>query len=351
MIKVYLLSFFCGLVLVILLTPGTIFLSKQLNVYDWPARRKVHSRPIPRWGGVGIFLGCFLTIMIAYSLFPQFRELLSYQLEQPRSRLVGGLSLHTQLIGIFIGSLFVLLLGMIDDKKPVRALTKLLVQIIASYCALDFGVRIFGLNLPFGLKIVFTKNEFLVFLSQVVTVLWLIGFMNTINLADGLDGLACGIVSIASGTFFIVSLLLKPDKLWLIKQLQLSGLLSIILCGCCLGFLFYNFNPAKIFLGDCGALFLGFLLASISIIGTLKTPLVISLFVPIIIVGLPILDVFLSIFRRLRRGMDVMEPDKEHIHHRLLKWGWSHREVVLLMYIVTMVLSIISISIVSFRLL
>lgn len=349
MIKVYLLSFVCGLVLVFLLTPGSIFLSRQLDIYDWPGRRKVHTRPIPRWGGVGIFLTCVLTVVIMYSIFPQFRELLSFKTLPTKSRVIGVLSLRTQLIGIFIGSFFVLLLGMIDDKKPVRALTKLLIQIIAAYCALDFGVRILGLSLPFGININFAKNELLVFFSQLITVLWLIGFMNTINLADGLDGLACGIVGIASGTFFIVSLLLKPDKVWLIKQLQLSSVLSIILCGCCIGFLFYNFHPAKIFLGDCGALFIGFLLASISIIGTLKTPLVISLFVPIIIVALPILDVFLSIFRRLRRGTGVMKPDKEHIHHRLLKWGWSHREVVLLMYIITLTLSIISIAMVAFR--
>ncbi|MFN3967026.1 MAG: MraY family glycosyltransferase, partial [Endomicrobiia bacterium] len=302
------------------------------------------------WGGLAIFLSFFICITIAYYLFPKFHNVLSYRLEDTKSKFVSSIYIQTQVIGILIGSVLVLALGMIDDKKPVRAVTKLLVQIIAAYCTMDFGVRILGLNFPFGIEINFKKNELLIFLSQLITVFWLIGFMNTINLADGLDGLATGIVAIASGTFFIISILLKPDKIWLAKQLQMSAALSITLCGACLGFLFFNFNPAKIFLGDCGSLLTGFLLASISITGTLKTPLVISLFIPIIIVALPVLDVLLSIFRRIRKGTGIMEPDKEHIHHRLLKLGWTHREVVLIMYVITLVLSLFAVSFTAWKL-
>ncbi|MDI6640867.1 MAG: MraY family glycosyltransferase [Elusimicrobiota bacterium] len=364
MLWVYLFCAIVSFILSIILTPVTILLSRKFNVYDWPSRRKVHTRPVPRWGGFGIFVSVVISIICAYLIFPEFTKFLSEKLVH-ESKFIGKLSLSTQLVGILLGSLLVLVLGMIDDKKQVAAVTKLLVQIIAAYCAMDFGVRISGLTLPFTSKYVnFLSAQSppsLLFVSQVLTVFWLIGFMNTINLADGLDGLAAGIVIIASITFFIIAVLLqpviakvaeasKPEKILLVKQLQLSALLSITLSGGTCGFLLFNFHPAKIFLGDCGALFLGFLLASISIVGTLKTPLVISLFIPILIVALPVLDVLLAILRRLRVGMDVMRPDKEHIHHRLLKWGWSHREVVLVMYVITLILSIVTISITAYRL-
>jgi len=350
MIPVYIFLFFISVLLAFVFTPLTIVLCRKFNVYDWPGRRKVHTRPIPRWGGFAIFLSCLLCFILAYYLFPKFQSVLSYRLEDTKSRFVSSIYIQTQVIGILIGSALVLILGMTDDKKPVPAFTKLLVQIIAAYCTMDFGVRILGLNLPFGIEINFRKNELLILASQFITVFWLIGFMNTINLIDGLDGLATGIVAIASGTFFIIAILLKPDKIWLTRQLQMSAALSITLCGACLGFLFFNFNPAKIFLGDCGSLLTGFLLASISITGTLKTPLVISLFIPVIIVALPILDVILSIFRRIRKGISIMEPDKEHIHHRLLKLGWTHREVVLVMYVITLVLSLFTVSFTAWKL-
>jgi UDP-GlcNAc:undecaprenyl-phosphate GlcNAc-1-phosphate transferase len=174
--------------------------------------------------------------------------------------------------------------------------------------------------------------------------------MNTINLADGLDGLAAGIVAIAAGTFFVVALLQSDTKIiFLSKQLQFSAVLAVALMGACLGFLLFNFNPAKVFMGDSGALFLGFMLSAISTIGTLKSTAIMALFIPIVVVALPILDVALSIFRRMRQGMGLMQPDKDHIHHRLLKFGWSHREVVLLMYVFTLILSIGSILLTVFK--
>jgi len=348
---VYFFCFFISIILALLFTPVAIFLSRMFNVYDMPNRRKVHTRPIPRWGGLGIFLSMFACLLLVYFLFPQFGELLASELKQ-KSKLIGTLTLFDQLMGILTGSVLVLILGMIDDKKNVQALIKLLVQIIAALCAMEYGVRIFGLTVPFMKQYI----EFPILLTLVITVLWLVSFMNTINLADGLDGLATGIVTISAGTFFIVSMLMKPsvactpDKIWLGNQLQLSAILSITLCGAGIGFLFFNFNPARVFVGDGGALFMGFLLASISIMGTLKMPLVIALFVPIIIVALPVLDVFLSILRRFSRGSGIMEPDKEHIHHRFLKLGWTHREVVLIMYVITLVLSIITITLTSWKL-
>jgi UDP-GlcNAc:undecaprenyl-phosphate GlcNAc-1-phosphate transferase len=211
---------------------------------------------------------------------------------------------------------------------------------------MDYGVRISGLTLPFGNSF----YEFPKLLAQVLTVFWIIGFMNTINLADGLDGLAAGIVAVASGTFFIVALLQGQTKIVLLsKQLMMAAVLAAGLAGACIGFLLYNFHPAKVFMGDSGALFLGFLLAAISTIGTLKTTAFVSLFIPVTVVALPIMDVALSMFRRMRQGMGLMQPDKDHIHHRLLRFGWSHREVVLLIYVFTLILSIGSILLTVFK--
>jgi UDP-GlcNAc:undecaprenyl-phosphate GlcNAc-1-phosphate transferase len=219
-------------------------------------------------------------------------------------------------------------------------------MIIAAYVAMDYGVRITGIVLPWH----GSYFELPLILSQLVTVLWIIGFMNTVNLADGLDGLAAGIVAIASATFFVVALLQGQTGITaLAKQLSFSAVMAAALCGACLGFLIYNFNPAKVFMGDSGALFIGFLLAAISAVGTLKSTAVLALFIPIIAVALPIADVALSIFRRLRKGAGIMEPDKEHIHHRLLSYGWTHREVVLLMYIFTLILSIGAILLTVFK--
>jgi UDP-GlcNAc:undecaprenyl-phosphate GlcNAc-1-phosphate transferase len=333
---VYLSAFIFALIGTAIFTPVSIRIARRFDVLDYPRARNVHRQPLPRWGGIGIYTGFFLALTALFLLFPSFRALLSFKC---------GV-LKTQLAGIVFGSTLVFILGLIDDKKSIRAVSKLLTQIIAAYVAMDYGVRISGLALPF----VSHYYDFPKLLGQLLTVFWIIGFMNTINLADGLDGLAAGIVAIASGTFFVVALLQGESKVILLsKQLLLASILACALLGVCIGFLLYNFHPAKVFMGDSGALFLGFMLAVISTIGTLKTTAVMALFIPITVVALPILDVALSIFRRMRQGMGLMQPDKDHIHHRLLRFGWSHREVVLLMYVFTLVLSIVSILLTVFK--
>jgi UDP-GlcNAc:undecaprenyl-phosphate GlcNAc-1-phosphate transferase len=317
-------------------TPVSILLARKFDVLDYPRARNVHRQPLPRWGGIGIFAGFFTAVIVLLISFPSFRSLLNYKSGE----------LLKQLTGIIFGGILVFVLGLVDDKKSVLAPVKFCVQIIAAYIAMDYGVRITGLALPFFDHFI----TFPIIIGQMVTVFWIIGFMNTINLADGLDGLAAGIVAIAAGTFFVVALLQSDTKLVLLsKQLQFSAVLAAMLMGACLGFLVYNFNPAKVFMGDSGALFLGFMLSTISTIGTLKSTAVMALFIPIVVVALPILDVALSIFRRMRQGMGLMQPDKDHIHHRLLKFGWTHREVVLLMYVFTLILSIGSILLTVFK--
>lgn len=333
---VYFLAFISALVGTVIFTPVSMILARKFDVLDYPRARKVHRQPLPRWGGIGIYLGFFVSIIIVSCFSHFFVDILSYKQG----------SLLKQLTGIIFGSALIFVLGLIDDKKSVQAIVKLLIQIIAAYVAMDYGVRISGLSLPFLNGFL----EFPIIIGQILTVFWIIGFMNTINLADGLDGLAAGIVAIAAGTFFIVALLQGQTKIILLsKQLNFAAILSASLTGACLGFLFYNFHPARVFMGDSGALFLGFMLAAISTIGTLKSTAVMSIVIPITVVALPVLDVALSIFRRMRQGMGLMQPDKDHIHHRLLRFGWSHREVVLLMYVFTLLLSIAAILLTVFK--
>ncbi|MDI6757358.1 MAG: MraY family glycosyltransferase [Endomicrobiia bacterium] len=323
----YLTTFIASFAGAVVFVPVSILLARKFDVLDHPRARKVHRLPLPRWGGIGIYLGIASGIVAACYIFPSFRELLTHNYK--------GIVLEKQLRGIAFGATVAVIIGAVDDKKNIRAATKLLAQIIAAYVAMDFGVRIFGLTIPFHKTVAFPQ-----ILQQLVTVLWIIGFMNTINLADGLDGLAAGIVAIAAAAFFAVSVILsKGAAVDLSRQLTLSAVLSLGVAGSSLGFLAYNFPPARVFMGDSGALMLGFMLATISATGTLKSTAFLSLFIPITVVAMPILDVCLSIFRRWRKGVKLSTPDKEHIHHKFLEFGWTQREVVLLMYVLTLILA------------
>ncbi len=346
MTKIYLMAFFAALAGAAFFTPVSIWLAQKFGVLDQPDPRKVHAVPMPRWGGFGLLGGTMFSLAAVYFLMPRFRVLLDYRHQiLENAEVVGLISLDKQFWGVLIGALVVFILGFLDDRKPIPAVPKLLTQIIAAYVAMDFGVRMAGLSLPgFG----FVKFPILV--SQAVTLVWLLGFMNAINLADGLDGLAAGIVAIASGTFFVVCLLQGETKIVLFsKQLKLAAVLSAALCGATVGFLFYNFNPARTFMGDGGTLFLGFMLGAISIIGTLKTGAVLALIIPVLVVALPVLDVAFAIFRRLRSGQGLMQPDRGHFHHRLLALGWTQREIVLLVYVVTLLLSVATFLLTFFK--
>jgi UDP-GlcNAc:undecaprenyl-phosphate GlcNAc-1-phosphate transferase len=319
-------------------TPFSIWLARRYGVLDQPDARKVHQSPLPRWGGLGIYLGILLGVAGTYIGFPRFRQLLDYRHSlYDHGRLVDIISLDKQFAGILVGLTIVVFLGMMDDRKPVPSAYKLLLQIIASLVALNYGVQISGLRLPFTSSYV----QFPILFSQVITVFWIIGFMNAINLADGLDGLAAGLAAIASATFLAVAIIQgSTETTFISKQLKLAGVLSAILAGSCLGFLPYNFAPAKVFMGDGGALGVGFLLGAITVIGTLKTTAVLSIMIPVIVVALPVIDVGLAMLRRYKKKSRIMEPDREHLHHRLLNRGWTAREVVLLVYVLTLILSV-----------
>lgn len=321
-------------------TPFAIWLAKRQGVLDQPDARKVHQTPIPRWGGLGIYMGVLLGLLGTYLGFPRFRLLLDYRHPiYDQGHLIDIVSLDKQFAGILVGLTIVVGLGMSDDRKSVPALIKLLLQIIASLVVLNYGVQITGLRLPF-----LSYFQFPILVSQVITVFWILGFMNAVNLADGLDGLAAGLAAIASATFLAVAIIMgSTETTFIAKQLKLAAVLSAALSGACLGFLPYNFSPAKVFMGDGGALGIGFLLGAITVIGTLKTTAVLSVMIPVIVVALPVLDVSLAMIRRYRKKSRIMEPDKEHLHHRLMAKGWTGREVVLLVYVLTLILSVTAI--------
>ena len=240
---VYMLAFIIAAGVALLLTPGVICLAGKTGAMDAPDARKVHKKPIPRIGGIGIYLAFMVAIL------------------------------------------------------SVLAFTE--------------------------------------FLAIPATIFWLVGLTNTVNLIDGLDGLAAGVSTIASITIFLVALQ---------QGIILVAVLTAALAGAAFGFLYYNFNPAKIFMGDSGSQFLGFMLAGISVIGAVKSAATIALIVPILALGLPILDTTFAIVRRYRGGVPIFKPDKGHLHHRLLDLGFSQRQAVLLMYVISALLGLSAVA-------
>ena len=285
-----------------LFIPHITRIATAFGKVDKPNPRKIHTKPIPRMGGIAIFLGFILALVTLGFLQKGFFT-----------------SISSSWIGIIVGSSLMFIVGIRDDLKPIKARTKLMWQILAALIAYYMGVRIDFISNPFmGGMITFPW-----WLSLTFTVLWLVGITNTINLIDGLDGLAAGVSTIAAITLFIIAVQ---------KGQFFSALLAITLSGGTIGFLRYNFNPAKIFMGDSGSLFLGFTLAAISVTGVLKVAATVALIVPILILGVPIFDTAFAILRRLVNGRSIFQPDKGHLHHRLLKIGLSQRRAVVFIY-------------------
>ncbi len=289
-----------------LLIPWVTRAAKRLGTFDPVDARKVHTQPIPRLGGIAIFLGVVLSVGLVELVTPgQF-----FPAQGPMR-------------GIFAGATVVFLLGVVDDLRPLSARVKLFGQLGAAGLAWLLGCRIEFLSNPQGGLWVLGLTEGLPLLSIAITVIWLVGISNTINLIDGLDGLAAGVSLIGGLTLAIIALETNQP---------MSAVIALAVVGATIGFLRYNFNPAKIFMGDGGSLFLGFVLAAISILGVLKLVTAVTLLLPLLILGVPIFDTAFAIVRRLWNRRPIFSPDRGHLHHRLLSAGLSHRNAVIMIY-------------------
>lgn len=267
----------------------------HVNALDIPNERKVHKVPIPRLGGLGIYMG----FLLGYILF-------------------GTMSIRMN--SILIGSFIIIVTGIVDDIKPIPAKIKFLFQILAASVVAFYGqillkdLEAFGLYIEFGI------------FSYIITILFIVAIINCINLIDGLDGLAAGLSSIYFITIGIVILG------WT-HTFDLDAMLTFIMLGATLGFLCHNFNPAKIFMGDSGSMFLGYIIAVIALLG-FKNVTVTTLLAPICLLAIPIMDTLFAILRRLINKKPIDEPDREHLHHQLLNLNLSHRNTVLIIYLV-----------------
>lgn len=282
--------------------------------YDIPSDRKVHKKPIPRLGGVAIWLSCILTFVLLV--------LICY--EYPHGN---GLS------GILVGGSIMFLLGLTDDMYNLSPKFKLFVQLGAALIAFLLGVKIEYINNPFG------DVLYLGLFSMPITILWLVGISNAMNFIDGVDGLAGTVGNISAITLGVVAISTVPSH-------PISALVAAILAGSLMGFLLFNYNPARIFMGDSGALFTGFLLASLSVMGVMKT-VAVTILLPVFILAVPIIDISYSVLRRLAKKKSPFVADSEHIHHKLLDAGLSHNRTVLVFLLLTVSAGIIATSMVN----
>jgi len=305
---------------------GSLLLSFVLTKYvrdlaiarGWVAapalERHLHNRPLPRFGGVAIFLSFLLTLAVA---FPAGWHHLSVSL---------GLSFRT-LLTILLPGCLIFALGIYDDIHSVSPYAKVAVQSLAGAMLFAGGLRILDLPLLFG------SRHFSWFVGLPLTILWVLAITNAFNLIDGLDGLAAGSALFSTMVVFAVAL---------VTGSALVSLMALVLAGSILGFLRFNFSPATIFLGDCGSLFIGFMLSALALQGAQKAPTVIAVAIPVVSFGLPILETALSIVRRFINGRPVFTADREHIHHKLLQRGLSHRQVVITLYAVSALFALLS---------
>lgn len=301
---VYAVGFVIALIIALVMTPLVKKFAFLVGAIDKPNHRKVHTRIMPRMGGLAIYLAFVGAFFCVIALVPD-GVLQSKDLNLLKAMLVGGT--------------IIIVTGALDDRFELSAKLKLVFQIIAA-CVVVFGfdINIDFVSLPFGANMQQLND----WIGIPVTILWIVGVTNAINLIDGLDGLAAGVSGIAISTILIMAIIMGFQPVILMSSLLLGGII---------GFLFFNFHPAKIFMGDSGSLFLGFCLAMLSMISFKQVTLV-SFVIPLLIIGVPLSDTFFAIIRRLVNKKPIFAPDKGHLHHRLQDLGFSHRKTVLLIW-------------------
>lgn len=289
-----------------LCTPLAIYIAPKIGAMDIPKdNRRVHNRPMPRFGGIAIFAG----MMISWAIFAGDAR---------------GIE------GAMAGCAIIYVLGAIDDLKNIRPLVKFSGQTLAAIVAFALGLRItFITNYFSGGNMIFGDVA-----CFIITVLWLVAITNAVNLIDGLDGLAAGIAAISALCLAYVAY---------IHGQYMSTIAMMVVAGAAIGFLPFNFNPAKIFMGDGGSQLLGFSIAAVSIMGAVKSATLVVVLIPAVVLGLPIFDTLMAIVRRTARHQSIGTADKEHLHHRILKAGFGQRRAVLLMYCVSGIMGIIAV--------
>lgn len=307
------IAFLIAFIVSMMLTPYTIRVAEKIGAVDVPKdKRRMHTREMPKFGGPAVIIGFLVSVIYLLTVMTIEGSIDLFTTEQ----------YGVKLIGLFLGIIAITIVGIIDDTKTLKPLAKLAGQILAAVIVVAFGIRIEHITIPFLYKIGLSE----VF-SILVTIVWIVGITNAINLIDGLDGLSSGITLISC-----ISLLI-------IFSLNESPLIAIILItaliGALVGFLPFNFAPAKTFIGDTGSNFLGFMLSIISILGIAKTYTIAVIVLPVIVLGLPIFDVLWAIIRRTIKGKSikaVFKADKGHLHHKLVAKGFSQKQAVLILY-------------------
>jgi len=294
-----------------LLTPVMRRVALKTKILSQPGKRRVHTRSVPYLGGLAIYFAFVITLLF---LFYVYQEL--------------SIGFSQRLKGLLIGGTFIVLLGLWDDIKNISPITKLIGQIMVALLLFGYGFRVELVTNP----LTGAELSMPLFLSLLFTVSWVLGLINAMNLIDGLDGLAAGITFIVCAALFFIALYLNN---------YLNVFLLAILAGSTLGFLRYNFHPAKIFMGDTGSMFLGLVLASVALIRSQhKSAVAAVLLVPITALAIPIYDTLIASIRRLLKKGSVFKADKKHLHHRLLSTGLTQAQIVLFMYLVTLYLGI-----------
>lgn len=311
-----------AIVATMLLVPVAKRIAVRFDAIDYPAARRVNMRPVPRMGGIALLGGLIASVIVLF---------IGCELFDWDSPFKPHPELDVNYVGVAIGVLFMFAVGLVDDAIDLKPKPKLLGQTIAACIVAASGVLLSSIHNPFG-------EGYIDFgwIAYPLTVFYLVAFANIINLIDGLDGLAAGITAITAATIFVFSILTGRYE---------AAFMSVALVGVCIGFLRYNFNPASIFMGDSGALLLGFSLGIVSLFAIARSALFVSLLVPILAAGVPIIDTALAIIRRKRAHKPIDSADKGHIHHRLLQAGFTQKATVLIMWAWTAALAICAVFI------
>src|SRR3989338_1743518 len=315
-------GFLIALIVSYLITPLIQVRAQKLGVLDQPSERKLHKNPVPRLGGVSIYVSLFLTTLFFLAVYWKYRTLLP-----------GTFTL----LGIFAGGTIIFFLGLLDEIEPLPATLKLFIQILASSVAWFLGIKIMHLMNPlyhadfifFKLSIGDQIIHFSPLISYALTLIWIVGIINAVNLVDGMDGLATGVSLISAVSIWAVLVDQRINQ-------PAGALMAATLAGALLGFLRWNFNPARIFLGDSGAYLTGFVLSALAI-SCLAKKIAIAVIAPVfvLIFAFPIVDTLFAIVRRTLSKKSILEPDKEHLHHRILAFGFSQKIASYVLYLIS----------------